>query len=355
MTTDEFHSYVGRLIKGYLPEGYSRAKAVIKEVDQPGAKPVKALTLMRDGGPVGSTVVLEPYAAALRRGQSMETIMEEIAAACLTKNKKKKIQRLFRKTPAVQHLHSYARMRPHLSTRLFDPETHSEYRKNRPWFQLGDWGLYIEVTVVDPRGDLRTVPVSHDLLRNWHVSRQVLYRDAVSAQSAAHPPWLSIYTGPEEPETIGSNLLTSSVPWRLTQADLFVLSNQERRYGAAVAGWTDVLDRVASVLGRNFALLPTSVHELMIVPDLGLYSHWDLENIVREQRADLAEDKKRELFSDKVVWYDRSRHQLLGKAERRSREVSQLLDEPRPAGIPSTLNPIITAPVGRPAPPRPAH
>lgn len=326
MNTDEFHSYVGRLIKGYLPAGYSRAKAVIKDIDQPGSTPTKALTLMLDGGPVGSTVALEPYASALRRGQPIESIMEEIAEACVPRSKRKRKQRQTRRQPTLHRLNSYNHMRPFLSSRLFDPEKQTEFTKDRPWFQLGDWGLYFTVAVTDTSSQTRVLPVTYDLIQTWAVSPQAIYRDAHAAQIAAHQPWLSVYTGAEN-SAVGSNLLASSVPWRLTPADLFVLSNQERKNGAAVAGWMDVLDRVGLVIGRDFALLPTSVHELMIVPDLNLYTHWDLENIVREGRAGLTDAQSQDLFSDKVVWYDRAQRALIGKAERRRHEVHRLMDD----------------------------
>lgn len=324
MTPEEFHIYVKRLVKGYLPSSYRRAKVVIEDMEQPGSRPGKALKLMLDGGPVGSTVVLDPYISALQRGQAADSVVQDIAEACLPPKKPAQQAPRRRSRWRAQPLNprNYLLIRPYLVTRLFDPQLHGELVNNRPWFKLGDWGMYLELALEDGS----EIPVTYDLIRIWGITPQVVLRDAVAAQAAANPPWLSSYTGIEG--TLGSNLLTATTPWQLSPSDLFVLSNSDRRYGASVVGWKDVLARTAGILGRSFALLPTSVHELMVVPDLDVFTHWDLESIIRDSRQGLSQAQEKDIFTDKIIWYDRGSHQLIGKHERREQEVGQLMHEP---------------------------
>ena len=65
-----------------------------------------------------------------------------------------------------------------------------------------------------------------------------------------------------------------------------------------------VLDKIGDLMDSNFYVLPSSIHEVLIVPDNGNMQTKELENMVREVNASqvLPED----LLSDKVQYYDRT-------------------------------------------------
>ena len=62
---------------------------------------------------------------------------------------------------------------------------------------------------------------------------------------------------------------------------LYVLSNQKRAYGARAILRTDLLQAFAMGAGRNLYILPSSVHELILIPDNGNYSVDDMRETVR--------------------------------------------------------------------------
>ena len=79
--------------------------------------------------------------------------------------------------------------------------------------------------------------------------------------------------------------LSGSQP-RITGEELmYILTNEEKYYGAAVILYPHVLNHIAKVLKKNFYILPSSVHECILVPDQGQYSRIELKRMVKEVTA----------------------------------------------------------------------
>ena len=90
---------------------------------------------------------------------------------------------------------------------------------------------------------------------------------------------------------------------------MYVLSNQEKCFGAAVLLYPHVLNHISKILRKNFYVLPSSIHECILVPDQGQYSRIELTQMVREvNRTQVEAD---EILSDQVYYYDRQKEKLM--------------------------------------------
>lgn len=58
---------------------------------------------------------------------------------------------------------------------------------------------------------------------------------------------------------------------------LYVLTNEIRLNGASVLFYTDCLKRFASDIGRDFFVLPSSIHEVLLLPVMDEMSAWGSE------------------------------------------------------------------------------
>ena len=96
--------------------------------------------------------------------------------------------------------------------------------------------------------------------------------------------------------------LSGSQP-RITGEELmYILTNEEKYYGAAVILYPHVLNHIAKVLKKNFYILPSSVHECILVPDQGQYSRIELKRMVKEVNDSQVEDE--EILSYEIYYYD---------------------------------------------------
>lgn len=90
--------------------------------------------------------------------------------------------------------------------------------------------------------------------------------------------------------------------------DLVILTNRKNLYGAAALFYPGVLKELAEKKGTGLFLIPSSIHEFIIIPDNGLYNPADLENMLREVNGtEVALD---EVLSDNLYYYNYASREL---------------------------------------------
>lgn len=92
---------------------------------------------------------------------------------------------------------------------------------------------------------------------------------------------------------------------------MYVLTNEQKLYGAGCMLYEGVLEREAERLGADLYILPSSVHEVMLLPALpderGALD--ELRNMVAGiNRSDAL--LARDVLSDQVFYYDRKKRKL---------------------------------------------
>lgn len=90
---------------------------------------------------------------------------------------------------------------------------------------------------------------------------------------------------------------------------VFLLSNDVRSYGAGVICYENLLHDLASRYQYNLYLLPTSIHEFMVLFDQGKYRQEDLKDMINESNKAL---ETGESLSDNVYYYDRIQRKFFG-------------------------------------------
>ena len=90
---------------------------------------------------------------------------------------------------------------------------------------------------------------------------------------------------------------------------MYILTNEEKYYGAAVILYPHVLSHISRLLHSNFFVLPSSIHECILVPDSGQFTKKELETMVREVNETQVEDE--EVLSQNVYYYDSKKEALI--------------------------------------------
>ena len=82
---------------------------------------------------------------------------------------------------------------------------------------------------------------------------------------------------------------------------LYVLSNVKRCFGAAWMADEEVLRSIAGILQKDYYILPSSVHECLILPAQADTDRESLRDMVRE--INQSEVEPEEVLSDNVYYY----------------------------------------------------
>lgn len=155
------------------------------------------------------------------------------------------------------------------------------------------------------------VQVLYPLLNVWRISEGELAAQAFENTQAQCPAKVysiqeALYgsTGIEEVQP-GSGLEACG------RLPMYVLTNEQKLYGAGCMLYEGVLWREAERLGADLYILPSSVHEVMLLPvPLGTGGTLDgLRDVVAGiNRSDALPDG--DVLSDRVFYYDRKKQEL---------------------------------------------
>ena len=137
------------------------------------------------------------------------------------------------------------------------------------------------------------MPVRGTWMKFWGIRKEELFRDAEENRNRE-----------EKPRLVRLDTLIPEFRTREGKdSPLYVLSYEQRPYGAVWMTDPDVLRLAGASLGSSYFILPSSVHECLLLPDTGEYETVYLNWLVREvNRTQLQPE---EVLADHIYRYDR--------------------------------------------------
>ena len=97
---------------------------------------------------------------------------------------------------------------------------------------------------------------------------------------------------------------------------MYILSNTLRSYGAACIAYPHILEMIGEILQRDYYVLPSSVHEVVIVPYSSGLDIRELDEMVRE--INVTQVAEEEVLSSHAYLYRRSTGALCGRDTRQN-------------------------------------
>ena len=214
---------------------------------------------------------------------------------------------------------SWDKVMDNLSFRLLEKRRNTDFLANMPYADVGN-GLALIVDINMPgdrNGDWR-IAVNHGVMEALGVDKETLFFKAMDDVLVNDPPVLSDMTqalfSPEK-----DNLLDRTDP--IDPSDLggmYVLTTESGNLGASALFYPDVQEKAAELMGSGYYVLPSSVHECILVPDTAGHNEKDLCAMVKEANRTVVEPK--DVLSDNVYHFDKDSRQLTKVAADRERD-----------------------------------
>ena len=297
---NETRMFADEVVSGitkYFPEDRQIQCRVVETMKNNNVAHV-GITFHEQGDKVGPVIYMEPYREAAIDGRPMSEIMREIAGIA---------SRSMDKTERIGSLDygDYESVKEYLSVTLINGRDNRQMLSRMPHRQMEDLALILELKFPMEEG-VGSIKVSHELAELWAVDTDTLFAQAQENSLKAEPPslhrmedtMLSLAFGRDAAENLLENPAPEEVP-----SQLYVLSNMSKNKGAAVLSYPGVLEKAEQLFPKGFYILPSSIHELLIVPKSPEIDPKELGEMVRAvNRAEVA---KEEQLSDRVYEYDR--------------------------------------------------
>lgn len=184
------------------------------------------------------------------------------------------------------NIFSYQKVRDRIVYKLIQRKANEELLRHVPYREYLD--LAVVFYVLLDGGAFGTATL---LVRNEHLDQWRATREDVSAAAEKNTPYL--------------------LPAAIEQlADyMYVLSNQKRNMGAAVMLYPDIMREAKRTIGEDFYILPSSIHELILIPESHGVNRTQLKAVVEE--INKTEVEPEDVLSDSVYYYSGKEDKVL--------------------------------------------
>jgi len=214
---------------------------------------------------------------------------------------------------------NYEELRPNLRVRLMDTKAHADVLQKTVHVPVG-CGLALAAYFRVPEevagsGGIANVP--KELAAADGLDEGEILGDAMIGSVAYDTPRLFSMMD----MLLGNKSQNYLQDGELPEEPFLVLTTNEGLLGASTLFYPGIKDKIGEKLGGDFFVLPSSVHEVLILPDKGQMKATELAQMVKSINETEVEPKDR--LCDKVFRYNTETKELIVAADmerRRERE-----------------------------------
>lgn len=202
----------------------------------------------------------------------------------------------------------YDNVRGLLRLEIVNYEWNSTLLEDRPHVKILDLACQYYIDL----GSCARCIVSNSLLKVWKVTPETVYNDAYTntrnqMQFQIVPLEELMYKLKEQGMLEDGDVDIDELSVECNP--MFVLTNAQKNYGACGFIYLDNLKVVADQHQSDLIILPSSTHEVILIPDIGLPRNFlELKGMVREINHTLIDPRER--LSDNIYFYHRDTNTL---------------------------------------------
>lgn len=279
MNYEEFKEQFTEDVKERLYEQGIEANLEIREVSKLNES-YDAITVTPEGSNVGVNVNINNFYEAMDNGRTYDEVIDK-ATDIITKGINE------RPSFDIDALTDYSQMKDKLVMEVVSAETNKEMLENVPHQDMEDMAVVYRFVVNSDDEGRATILVTNQILDSMGVTPEQLHNDAMENAPNLKPVEIKGMTEVMA-EMMGvsvEELAGMGMPADPANEQMYVATVPDKIHGAGVLAYQNFMDQAAERAGGDFYILPSSIHEVLIVPDNGAMKLADLEAMVKEVNA----------------------------------------------------------------------
>ena len=264
-----------------------------------------AITIMHCEQNAAPTIYLKDFYLRYCQGCTLEELAEELVEFAVQSNIRGKI-------PA-QFFMDFAQVKNRFCYKLVNYKKNERFLQTVPHKRVLDLAMVYYYSVDPVVMEHATVLIRHMDIMRWHITAEEVERAAIE-----NTPKLLTWK-----ISTMAELMQEILDWEMEEDEtnpfrisieekepmpMYVLTNKEKYFGAACIFYPDVLKQISEKLEDNLYILPSSIHECIIIPASGEYTRKSLSEMVTEINGTQVEET--EVLSDHVYYYDRWKEKI---------------------------------------------
>lgn len=292
MEYKEFVEYI-KMNAGYIAgEG---GNITINHVIKNNGCEMDGLVIMEKGKDIAPTIYLDSFYELYTNGENINNIIRQIEV--IYEQNKNNV------TFDVNILKHFDTIKDKIVYKVVNYRSNEKLLEQVPHKRILDLAVVFYCLLDNEYGRSATALIYNNNLKNWNVTIDDVYKAALkNTPDLLHSKISSMAALFEK---CGVNVDGEEVDLKdYVPSDMYVLTNESKLNGAACILYENVLYDFAQKLGADLYILPSSVHEVILLPKLSMFEKDELVNMVKEVNTEgVAAD---EVLSDHVYEYNRT-------------------------------------------------
>lgn len=294
-----------------LGEGYNiQLNTILKN----NSISMNGVVILKDGAKLTPNIYLDEYYVRYQQGIKLEQVLDEILEVYTTKVQEKN---------DLEIRFTFEAMKKQIIFRLINRKKNERLLEDCPYVEFLDLAITFYCLVQDNEDSIGTIRITNEHLKLWKVTKEQLCQCAMENTPVLLPPLL------RRMDDVLKEILTSenlSMEQQQVQIELerleleseqtedaqnmmYILSNTKGINGAACLLYPDVIRNFSRLLQCDLYILPSSIHEIILLPACAGYEKVQLEAMVHE--INQTEVPYEEVLSDCVYYYSIKEKKIL--------------------------------------------
>lgn len=272
----------------------SEVRVELRQITKNNGIILEGLCILEKGSYVSPTIYLEDFYREYKDGVSLKEIAGRIYDI---------YEKRCRNIPfSLEYFLDFEKIKENIFCKLVNREMNQELLRDVPSVSFLDLSVVFICAVKNEEFGNGSVLIREEHRKHWKVSKELLYEYARENTFRLRPFEL------KSMEELIEDLVEPEERKLLKEIPMYVLSNRDRVFGAAGILYDRILSSAGARLEEDFYVLPSSVHEVILVPGHVAGSEKELHTMVHEVNHTQVEPE--EVLSENVYHYDRKKHCL---------------------------------------------
>ena len=233
---------------------------------------------------VSPNIYMEEMFAAYQDGETFETVIKNIMELYRESKLKENIDMSF--------FMEYEKVKGRIAYKLINRDKNRELLRQVPYFPWLDLAIVFYCHIMETELNSATVMIYKEHLELWGITKEVLLEDARRNTPVLFPERIlpieeimkEIFSRDLEKEFAlaetedelmpdkewfdsAADQMLSSITESRENLEMYVAGNRNKLFGASVILYEGMLKKFAEETGHDIFLLPSSIHEVILIPD----------------------------------------------------------------------------------------
>ncbi|MCR5625352.1 MAG: DUF5688 family protein [Lachnospiraceae bacterium] len=311
MNYEEFKEYVKENIINALPNQYAEFEVSIRKSMKNNGLELDGLCIHGHDS-ISPVIYLNGYYEKYNDGEPLGSILSDISETYTEHMQHRTIP-----SDVLELVQDIDHAKEHIHSRLVNTKNNPMMLEGRPHTNFEDLSITYHIEVSRDDSGMASIPITNELAEGLGVTAEDLEKIAVENMPRNNPMvfrnMMDVVKDMIIPDLMDDGMSKEQAEsmfedmFQVENEKMFVLSNDTATNGAIWMTRPEALEEISERVGGDYFVLPSSIHEVIIVADLKFDKDALQDMVISVNQGQVRPEER---LSDNVYAYDSKEHKL---------------------------------------------